>query len=209
MCYYVDQKGSRRDVKIRFNIAVNNTGSFYEGVFVNGFEHPNIPIITNSNPKIIETDFTWGLVPSWAKDTSFRENTLNARIEGIDTTPSYKNINSNRCLIIATGYYEWRWLDIKGKKKEKYFISSQTDEIFCFAGLYDSWVNPANGDVLRTYTMVTTQANEVMRFVHNNRERMPLIVNREDEQKWLDPKTDIKSFAFPKYDSKIIAFPTN
>jgi len=209
MCYYVDQKGSRRDVKLRFNIAVNNTGQYYEGVFVNGFDHPNIPIITNRNPDIIETDFTWGLVPAWAKDTSFRERTLNARIEGIDTTPSYKNINSNRCLIIATGYYEWRWLDAKGKKKEKYFISSQTDEIFCFAGLYDSWINPANGYVLKTYTMLTTQANEVMRFVHNNRERMPLIVNRQDEQKWLDPKSDIKSFAFPKYDSKIIAFPTN
>jgi len=208
MCYYVDQKGSRRDVKIRFNIAVNNTGDFYEGVFVKGFDFPNIPIIKNSNPDMITTNDTWGLMPSWAgaQQLEYRKGKLNARIEEIDTTKSYRDITSNRCLIIATGYYEWRWLDPKGKKKEKYQIFSQTDEIFCFAGLYDSWVNPANGEVLNTYTMVTTHANETMRYVHNNRERMPIIVNREDEAQWLDPKSDIKNFAYPKYDSKIVAF---
>ncbi|KAF2337216.1 SOS response-associated peptidase [Flavobacterium daemonense] len=207
MCYYVDQKSSRRDVKIRFNIAVNNNGDFYEGVFVNGFEHPNLPIITNDNPAEITTNSYWGLVPFWAKNMEFRDKTLNARIETIGTTASYKNILSNRCLIIATSYYEWRWLDPKGKQKEKYQIFSQNDEIFCFAGLYDSWVNPANGEVIKSFTMVTTQANETMKFVHNNRERMPIVLNREDEQKYLDPSTDIAKFAYP-YESKIVAFQT-
>lgn len=207
MCYYVDQKSSRRDVKIRFNIAVNNTGDFYEGVFVNGFSYPNLPIITKEKPDIITTDHTWGLLPSWTKDIDFRKNTLNARIETIDEKPSFKNITRNRCLIIATGFYEWRWLDDKGKAKEKYHISSQTDEIFCFAGLYDKWVNAENGEVYNTYTMVTTEANELMQYIHNHKKRMPIILNRSDEEKWLDPKSDIKEFGYP-YESKIIAFPT-
>lgn len=211
MCYYVDQKGSRRDVKIRFNIAVNNTGQYYEGAFVNGFDHPNIPIITNTDPDQVQTDFTWGLMPSWAviEQLEFRTGKLNARIEDLDSKPSYRNIKSNRCLIIATGYYEWRWLDPKGKKKEKYQIFSQNDEIFCFAGLYDTWLNPSTGESFKTYTMVTTEANELMKYIHNNRERMPVMLRKEDEQAWLDPTNDVSRFAFPKYESKIIAFPTN
>jgi putative SOS response-associated peptidase YedK len=208
MCYYVEQKSSRADAKIRFNIAVNNTGQFYEGLFVNGFSYPNIPIITNEKPDIITTDYTWGLLPSWTKDIDFRKNTLNARIETITEKPSYKNITQNRCLIIATGFYEWRWLDKKGKSKEKYLISSQTDEIFCFAGLYDKWLNPATGDVFNTYTMVTTEANELMKYVHNHKQRMPVILNREDESAWLDPSNKITDFALP-YQTKLIAFPTN
>lgn len=204
MCYYVDQKGSRRDVKIRFNIAVNNTGQFYEGVFVNGFSYPNLPIITNDKPDILTTDHTWGLLPSWTKDIEFRKNTLNARIETIDEKASFKNITKNRCLIIATGFYEWRWLDEKGKQKEKYHITSQTDEIFCFAGLYDKWKNPATGDVLNTYTMVTTEANEVMKYVHNYKQRMPIILNRKDESAWLNPVNDISDFGYP-YESKLKA----
>lgn len=207
MCYYVEQKSSRTDVKIRFNIAVNNTRQYYEGVFVNGFTYPNLPIITNEKPDIITTDHTWGLLPSWAKDIDFRKNTLNARIETINEKPSYRNITQNRCLIIATGFYEWRWLDDKGKSKEKHRISSQTDEIFCFAGLYDKWINPATGEVFNTYTMVTTEANELMQYIHNHKRRMPVILNREDEKAWLDSSNNITDFSLP-YQAKLIGFPT-
>jgi putative SOS response-associated peptidase YedK len=207
MCYYVDQKSSRNDAKIRFNIAVSNTRQYYEGVFVNGFSYPNLPIITTEKPDIITTDHTWGLLPSWTKDIDFRKNTLNARIETINEKTSYKNITQNRCLIVATGFYEWRWLDEKGKSKEKYHISSQTDEIFCFAGLYDKWVNPATGEVFNTYTMVTSEANELMQYIHNHKKRMPVILNREDEKAWLDPANNISDFALP-CQAKLIAFPT-
>ncbi|MHC0441628.1 SOS response-associated peptidase [Flavobacterium sp. 3-210] len=205
MCYYVDQKSTKSEVKAMFNISVDNADRFYQGTFINGFEHPNLPIITNEQPEVITTDATWGLVPSWAKDTSFRDKTLNARIEGIDTTPSYRNINSNRCVIVATSYYEWRWLDPKGKTKVRYQIFSQTDEIFVFAGLFDTWTNPENGEVLKSFTMVTTEANELMKYVHNNRERMPVMLKRQDVESWLDAKVNIKKFAYP-YDPSIVAF---
>jgi len=208
MCYYVDQGASRNDVKLRFNIAVNNTGKFYEGVFVNGFEHPNLPIIKNDNAEELAMDYHWGLMPSWAglKQLDYRKGKLNARIEDLDDKASYRNITQNRCLIIATSYYEWRWLDAKGNKKEKYQIFSQENEIFTFAGLYDSWINPENGQSLNTFTMVTTQANDTMKYIHNHKERMPIMLKLLDEQAWLDAENDINEFAYPNYNAKLLAF---
>lgn len=207
MCFYTEQKSTPADAKRRFGIPVSDISKYYGGLFVKGFDYPNLPIITNDKPDIITTDHTWGLLPFWTKDIAFRKKTLNARIETINEKVSYKNITQNRCLIIGTSFYEWRWLDPKGKKKEKYHISSQTDEIFCFAGLYDKWVDPATGDIFNTYTMVTTEANELMRYVHNHKKRMPVILNREDENAWLDSTNNIADFALP-YQTKLIAFPT-
>lgn len=206
MCYYVDQGASRNDVKMRFNIAVNNTSQYYEGVFVNGFTNPNLPIIKNEDPLNIATDYHWGLIPSWASNADFRNNTLNAKIETIESKPTYRYINDNRCLIICTSYYEWRWLDPKGKRKEKYQIFSQDNDIFCFAGLYDTWRNPADGEIVNTFTMVTTEANQLMQYIHNHKKRMPIMLNQADEHAWLDPQNDIKEFAYPRYDSSIVGF---
>lgn len=208
MCYYVEQKSSPADAKRRFGIPVSNLDHYYGGLFVSGFDHPNLPIITNEEPKIITTDHTWGLVPSWSKDLENRNGKLNAKIETINTLPSYRNINQNRCLIIATCFHEWRWLDPKGKNKEKYQIYNEDAEIFCFAGLFDKWLNPSNGEVLNTFTMVTTEANELMQYIHNYKKRMPVMLRREDEQAWLDKSSNIQDFSFPGYEAKLVAFPT-
>ena len=69
-----------------------------------------------------------------------------------------------------------------------------------------SWVNPANGEVLKSFTMVTTEANPLMKYVHNNRERMPVMLKKDDERSWLDPKIYIKEFTYPNYDASIVAF---
>jgi putative SOS response-associated peptidase YedK len=205
MCFYTEQKSTPADAKRRFGIPVSNIDQYYRGLFVNGYSYPNLPIIINEKPDIIATDYTWGLLPSWTKDIEIRKNTLNARIETIREKAAYKNITQNRCLIIATGFFEWRWLDEKGKSKEKYLISSQTDEIFCFAGLYDKWQNRETGEVLNTYTMITTEANKIMEHIHNHKKRMPVIINREDENAWLDTSNKLNDFALP-YQTKLIAF---
>ncbi|MFH6991788.1 SOS response-associated peptidase [Flavobacterium sp. FlaQc-48] len=208
MCYYVDVKTTPSEVKKIFNVGINHADQFKTGEFISGFTHPNLPVITNLQPDLIQTDFTWGLQPSWGKgkDLELRKGKLNARLEEIDQKVSYKNITSNRCLILSTSYWEWRWLDEKGKQKEKYTIFSQNDEIFGFAGMYDSWLNPVNGEIMRTFTMVTTAANELMRYIHNHKKRMPIIINRADQQSWLDPKIDIQEFAYPNYNQSLVAF---
>lgn len=207
MCYYVEQKETDYGLKDRFKIPIDIEDNIYYGDFINGFKYPNLPVIINKTPNIISTNYNWGLVPTWAKDLDIRKNTLNARIETIDKKPSFKYITQNRCLIIATAYFEWRWLDKKGKVKEKYKISSQDNEIFTFAGLYNIGKNPETGQPLNTFTMVTTAANDIMKYVHNHKKRMPIMLKKSDELAWLDQSNKIQDFAFP-YDGNLIAFKT-
>src|SRR3970040_2743047 len=139
MCYYTQQHASIKEATKRFKASVDDPDSFLVSEMINGFAHLKTPIIVDQTPDVISTNFSWGLIPSWAKDKDFRKNTLNARIETVNEKPAFKNSTNNRCLIIATAYNEWRWLDPKGKVKVKYQINSQDDEIFTFAGLSHTW----------------------------------------------------------------------
>lgn len=204
MCFYMQQKDSIPKVQKRFKAEVIQPDFFLQENVINGFTHPNIPVILDKNPTIIETNYHWGLLPTWAKEIDFRKNTLNAKIETIHEKPSYKNSVHNRCLIIATAFYEWHWLDKKGKVKQKYQINSE-NEIFTFGGVYNTWTNPANGEILNTFTMVTTQANSTMQYIHNHKKRMPIVLQQKDEMAWLDAKNPIEDFAFP-YESMLIGF---
>lgn len=174
---------------------------------LNGFEYPKMQIITVNNPNEITTDYNWGLIPNWAKTNEIRKFTLNARAETILEKPAFKNVVTNRCLILATCFYEWHWLDEKGKIKQKYQITSAENEVFCMAGIFSQWINPTTLITEKTVAMVTTQANETMQFVHNHKKRMPIILNKNMEQNWLNPNFEIPEFEFPKYNPNIIAFP--
>lgn len=207
MCFFTQQNAPRKQAEKRFNATVDNEDDYLVSEFINGFTYPNLPIIINENPKIIATNFNWGLVPSWSKDLDIRKNTLNARIETIHEKPSFKGVIQNRCLIIATAYYEWHWNDEKGKSKDKYQINSQETEIFALAGLYNIGVDPNTGDALNTFTMVTTKANKVMQYVHNHKMRMPVMLKKVDEAKWLDHSNPISEFAYP-YEGNFVAFQT-
>lgn len=207
MCYYTEQNESLAEIAVRFKATIDNPNKFSQSDFINGFEHPANPIILDSSPNIVTTNYNWGLIPSWSKDIGIRKGTLNARIETIEDKPAFKNIINNRCLIIVTGYYEWRWNDEKGKVKKKYRIKNQDDNIFCLGGLYSEWVNPLTGEVLHTYTMVTTEANDTMKYVHNHKHRMPVMLNVNDELSWLDKSRSVKDFAYPTYKPNLVALP--
>lgn len=184
MCFFTQQLAIFEEIETRFSAKVDNPDRFVNSDFVNGFSYPNLPIIIDKTPNIISTNFQWGLIPSWSKDDEIRKNTLSARIETVEEKPSFKNSIINRCLIIVSGYYEWRWQDEKGKEKEKYLINSQEDEIFCLAGLYSDWLNASSGELLNTYTILTTEADKTMQFVHNHKKRMPVMLKKADEKKW-------------------------
>lgn len=205
MCYYVAQNQPIEKVKERFGATIDSGTTFLQKDNISGFDFPNLPIITNVNKSIINTNFSWGLIPSWAKNTDFRKNTLNARSETIYEKPSFKNVVSNRCLIIASSYFEWRWLDDKGKKKQKHQIFSQDEEVIAFAGIFDSWCNPVNGELIHSFSMVTSPANETMQYVHNHKKRMPIIIAKGDENLWLNNKNSILDFQYPHYNCNILA----
>ncbi len=124
----------------------------------------------------------WGLIPSWAKEESIGSKMINARAETLAEKPSFKRLlRGRRCLIVADGFYEWK-AEGKGPKQPMYF-SLQQHEPFAFAGLWDSWKSP-DGVVLRTCTIITTEANELVTPVHN---RMPVILPLQACDAWLDP----------------------
>jgi len=126
----------------------------------------------------------WGLIPSWAKDPSVGNRMINARAETIAQKPSFRAaLKKRRCLIPADGFYEWQKLSMV---KQPVRIVLKSREVFGMAGLWEHWTSPANEEVL-TCTIITTIANELMREVHD---RMPVILNRDDEGRWLDPKVD-------------------
>ena len=126
----------------------------------------------------------WGLIPSWAKDPAIGNRLINARAETIAEKPSFSNaLKKRRCIIPADGFYEWQKL---GKVKQPVRIVLKSREPFGLAGLWEQWISPANETVL-TCTIITTAANDLLQAIHD---RMPVILNREDEARWLDPQLD-------------------
>lgn len=207
MCYFTQQNSPIKQAEERFGAVVDIEKQYIVNDFINGFSNPNLPVILDITPNVITTNFNWGLVPNWSINLEIRKKTLNARIETVHEKPSFKSIIQNRCLIIATAYYEWHWKDEKGKLKDKYQINSQDEEIFTFAGLYNIGMNRETGETLKTYTMLTTKANKVMQYVHNHKKRMPIMLKKIDENAWLDNSNNISEFAYP-YEGNLVAFKT-
>ena len=124
----------------------------------------------------------WGLIPSWAKDPEIGNRMINARAETVAEKPSYrKAFQERRCLILADGFYEWQKTD---NGKQPFYIRMQDESPFAFAGLWESW---RNGREIRSCTIITTAPNELAAPIHN---RMPVILDPEDYEMWLDPDFD-------------------
>jgi putative SOS response-associated peptidase YedK len=122
----------------------------------------------------------WGLIPHWAKDKSIAYKTINARAETVATAPAFRDaFRKHRCLVPASGFYEWQ---VRAGGKQPYRIGMIDDAPFAFAGLWSRWNDP-EGQTIDTYTIVTTEPNELTAKVHS---RMPVILAREDYSRWLD-----------------------
>jgi putative SOS response-associated peptidase YedK len=122
----------------------------------------------------------WGLIPSWAKASSMGANLINARSETVTEKPSFREaFKLRRCIIPSDGFYEWQRTD---GRKQPFFFHMLDHHQFGFAGLWDRWQNP-EGEVIESCTILTTEANEVLRPVHD---RMPVILHPEDYELWLD-----------------------
>jgi putative SOS response-associated peptidase YedK len=120
----------------------------------------------------------WGLIPSWAKDPSIGNKMINARAETIAEKPSFRRaFKVRRCLILADGFYEWKKTD---GGKQPYHVKMEDGSLFAFAGLWETW---QNGEEIRSCTIITTDANDLMSDIHH---RMPVILHPEDYAMWLD-----------------------
>lgn len=179
----------------------------------NGFDFKETPIVTTGKPNELQL-FHWGLVPFWVKDEAsgmkLRIQTLNCISEEMYDKPSFKDAakEGKRCLIPCTGFYEWKWLDEKGKTKIPHYIGLKDQELFSVAGLYSRWKNRETDQYYYSYTVLTTHANPLMAEIHNSKKRMPVIIPREYEKDWLNPnltKEDVLALCTPLDDSRMKA----
>jgi putative SOS response-associated peptidase YedK len=125
----------------------------------------------------------WGLIPSWARDPAIGNRMINARAETVAEKPAFRAaFKARRCVVPASGFYEWKR---QGRgPKQPYLIQRRDGQPMGFAGLWETWADPATGEVVTTCTIVTCAPNELMAELHD---RMPVILDPADYDAWLDP----------------------
>lgn len=142
------------------------------------------PVITSHSPNKISRMF-WGLIPHWAKDEKNKYSTINAKSETVAQLATYREpFRHKRCLIPANYFYEPDKIHYDKAPFPWYLFRFKDERIFAFAGVYDVWSDKNTGKELYSYSIITTEPNEVVGQIHG---RMPLILHHEDEATWLNP----------------------
>jgi len=142
-----------------------------------------LPAIRERHQTRTLSTLRWGLIPHWAKDREIARHTFNARIETLTQKPSFRDaIKSKRCIIPASGFYEWHKLD---SRKQPYYIYRADGTPLAFAGLWDRWLDCETGESIESCSIVTQPAAGMMAEIH---ERMPAILEPEHFAVWLDPE---------------------
>ena len=139
-------------------------------------------IIEQGNVRKLEA-FRWGLIPHWVKDKNIIAAAFNARAETVAHKPLFRDaIKSKRCLVLASGFYEWQK---QTGKKQPYYIYRADKRPLAFAGLWDVWEDDITGEAIESCTIITTSSTHQLTKIH---QRMPVVLEREVYDTWLDPE---------------------
>lgn len=209
MCFTIEVHLTRKAIEKRFSVDTSALYDFDFNYFYKAFSNPMIPVIAgkaSSEAKLMQ----WGLIPSWAKDrhkaSEIRKGTYNARAESLHDKPSFREaLLKGRCLVLAHGFYEWQ--HVKGAKIP-WYIRLKNDAPFAFAGLYDRWQDPDNGEIINSCSIVTTRANPLMEKIHNTKKRMPVILTPDHEKEWISGDISLRKageLLFPLDESEMHA----
>lgn len=187
MCFTVNVNLIREELENRYGATLIDPDKCRPSYYYHAFSLPSLPAICSGNPSNIQL-LKWGLIPSWTRSIDeaniIRYKTFNARSESIATKPSFSSsFRSKRCTIPVKGFFEWQHI---GNEKIPWYIYHAGDEVLSLAGLYDDWIENNTGEVFSTFSIVTTEANDLMAKIHNSGKRMPAILNRSSESIWLD-----------------------
>ncbi len=187
MCFTVNVNLVKEELENRFGATLIDPDKYRPSYYYNAFALPSIPAICSDDPSKIKL-LKWGLIPSWTKSldkaNEIRYKTFNARSESISTKPSFsKSFRSKRCIIPVSGFFEWQHV---GNENIPWYIYHSGNEIISIAGIYDDWVENNTGETFSTFSLITTEANDLMARIHNSGKRMPVILNKTSETKWLD-----------------------
>ncbi len=207
MCYYITINIAKKDsVKVN-NIEIKNHTVVLHKPIQNGFSYAPWPIIKKENNNLQMLEAHWEFIAPWSKDwDSITENrkkftTLNAKGESIFTSKLYQQAAaSQRCLVVASGFFEWRDVQLPNAKKPTkvpYYISMPNQEYFFMAGIYNNWLDKSTGELITSFAIVTTAANSLMAQIHNSQKRMPVILQNELAEQWITEtnKSNIEKLA--------------
>lgn len=190
---HFDIHGGNLELTPRFNIAPTQ----------------QIPVVRNDSEQNNIAMMRWGLVPFWSKAINSRYTMINARDDKILETRSYSGaFKSRRCLIPATGFYEWKRLD--AKTKQPMLIRLKTGGLFAFAGIWERWQDKSNPDVepVLSCSIITTSPNAITEPIHD---RMPVILAPDLYSDWLNPANqdtgELKEFLLPCDPNLMEAYP--
>jgi putative SOS response-associated peptidase YedK len=124
----------------------------------------------------------WGLIPHWCKDRDGGRKSINAKAETVASLPTFRDAyKRRRCLVPIDNFFEWR--AINGlKPKQPYAIGMKSGEPFALAGIWENWQRPSTGEWIRTFAILTTNANELVGPIHD---RMPVIIPPGSYDRWL------------------------
>jgi putative SOS response-associated peptidase YedK len=171
----------------------HNTDVFNESYFA-----PSYNVAPQSMQPVVRLDaetgdreltvMRWGLVPFWSKDGKASYSTINARAETVPTSATYREaFKRRRCLVPADLFYEWMKVD--AKTKQPYAIALTDGSLFAFAGLWETWKDKVTGETRETYTIITTDPNDIMQPGNGPpiHDRMPVILHPKDYERWMAP----------------------
>jgi len=194
--------------------AEKELAKLYQVKFPEGFQ-PNYNLAPTQEGLVITADepgiaqkMHFGLVPFWAADTKLNISTLNARSEEALEKKTYAPLleRHKTCLVLADGFYEW---DRKSGKSIPWRFELKDREVFSFAGLWSQWKSKDGSIVYRSFTIMTTKANDTVGKVHDPKFRMPVILEKHNESLWLSKDvspTDLIRLCNPYADEQMKAF---
>lgn len=184
MCARFTASFEFREIKVRYKLQRDLP---FLGRRYNIAPSQEVPVIIRNGGKNELKIMRWGLVPSWAPDRSIANRMINARAETISEKPSFRSlVERQRCLIPADGFYEWRR---EGSGKVPVWFHLKKKEPFAFAGLWDV-SRDVEGEMLHSFTIITTVPNALLRRVHN---RMPVMFDSLQGKQWLDPRLSTRA----------------
>jgi putative SOS response-associated peptidase YedK len=182
MCGRFTNRAKPEQIKREFKVGAKNPNLFHPRYNIAPAQM--IDVVFEPETTRILSQLKWGLVPSWSKDAEIGNRMINARAETLTEKPSFREaFKSRRCIIPASGFYEWQKKSTAAKQPFYFYLKEK--EVFGFAGLWEGWIDKTTGEELETCTIITTEANELLKPVH---ERMPVILKAESYDEWLDAK---------------------
>ncbi len=190
MCFSVNVNLVKDELENRYGASFPDRDRYQPSYYYHAFSLPELPAICSGSAGTIQL-LRWGLIPSWTRSAGdanvIRYKTFNARAESVNSKPSFsKSFRSKRCIIPVKGFFEWQHV---GNEKIPWYIYHAGEEIFSIAGLFDQWVESSTGEVFNTFSIITSDANDLLAVIHNSKKRMPVILDRSDEIRWISLMT--------------------